>query len=94
MTGKPFLFAIPAAAMVVAATATPSHAFMSAFVLADKYLKYESKKAYNTPGHAEWCARSKPGFRPQWNNWRTPEGRVTYCSSPYYSLPWKPYNGN
>ncbi len=80
-----------AAAIAVAAGATQAHAVVGAFVLADKYFKEEVKKAINTPGHVEWCMSYKPGYRPQWNNWRLPNGRVTYCSSPYYSVPWNPY---
>lgn len=91
MTRKQLLLAIPAAAFIISASATHSHAIVGALVLADSFFKSEAKKAYNTPGHAAWCANSRPGFRPEWNNWRTPNGRVTYCSSPYYSLPWRPY---
>ena len=60
--------------------------------LLDMMIKTSNKEALAVPGHAAWCAQSRPGYRAQWNNWRTPEGRVTYCASPYYSPPWQvPY---
>ena len=59
--------------------------------MADKFIRETTAKAIATPGHAAWCARQRPGYRKQWNNWRNDNGRVTYCSSPYFSLPWRPY---
>ena len=61
-------------------------------VLLDMMFKQSNKQALATPGHAEWCANSRPGYRKQWNNWRQPDGNVTYCASPFYTPPWQvPY---
>ena len=73
---------------------TASHAFMTPFVLLDRWIQTENKKALATPGHVEWCRKLKPGYRANWNNWRNPDGTVSYCTSPYYSLQFKPYRGN
>jgi hypothetical protein len=89
MVRKTLLLAIPVAALIFAATAAPSNAFVGLFIMADKWFKDEAKKAAQTPGHAEWCASFRPGYRPQWNNWRLPNGRVTYCASPFYTPPWQ-----
>ncbi|GIL00988.1 MAG: hypothetical protein BroJett030_08870 [Alphaproteobacteria bacterium] len=84
------LAALPLALALLLAGQGAAHAFTAPFVLLDMMIKQSTKEALATPGHAEWCARSRPGYRPQWNNWRTPDGRVTYCSSPYYTVPWQP----
>jgi len=68
--------------------AVPANAFLTPFVLADRVIKQENKKALATPGHAAWCAKQAPGYRKQWNNWRTPNGRVKYCASPYFTPLW------
>ena len=70
-----------------------AHAQLAPIMFADWYIKETTKKAIATPGHSAWCAASRPGYRAKWNNWRTPDGRVTYCSSPYFSVPWNPYKG-
>lgn len=80
--------ALPVAAVLLAQSAAISHAQLAPLMFADWYIKETTKKALATPGHAEWCAQSRPGYRTQWNNWRTPDGRVTYCSSPYFRVPW------
>lgn len=76
-----------AATMALSST-LPANAFISWLMLADRTIKSETKKAIATPGHVEWCAKQAPGYRKEWNNWRLPNGRVKYCSSPYYTLLW------
>ncbi len=71
--------------------ALPASAQLAPIAFADWYIKETTKKALATPGHAQWCAKSRPGYRKQWNNWREDTGRVTHCSSPYFSVPWRPY---
>ena len=76
-----------ASAMVL--TAPPAaNAFLSVFMLAERTIKKENAKALATPGHAAWCAKQRPGYRKQWNNWRLPNGRVKYCASPYFTPVW------
>lgn len=71
---------------------TNAHAFTSVFAMLDMMVKKSNKEALATPGHAAWCAKSRPGYRAKWNNWREPNGRVSYCASPYYTPPWQiPY---
>ncbi len=78
--------------LLLAISAQQASAQLGPIMLADWAIKRSNKQAAATPGHAEWCARSKPGYRAQWNNWRTSDGRVTYCASPYYTPPWQvPY---
>jgi hypothetical protein len=77
-----------ATAGLLLTAALPANAFISMFVMADRVIKKENKKALATPGHAAWCAKQAPGFRKQWNNWRTPNGRVKYCASPYFTPLW------
>jgi hypothetical protein len=79
---------LAAAAIALAVSAPLANAQLAPLVLADRFIKMETKKALATPGHVEYCAQVRPGYRAQWNNWRTADGRVTYCSSPYYKLPW------
>ena len=82
---------VPVAAAMLC-LAQPAHAQLAPLMLADWLIKKSNKEAAAAPGHAEWCAKSKPGYRPQWNNWRTSDGRVTYCASPFYTPPWQiPY---
>lgn len=86
------LLALPLALGVVLASQGVSHAQLAPLMLLDRMIKKSNKEALATPGHVEWCAAQRPGYRPQWNNWRTPDGRVTYCASPYYTPPWQvPY---
>jgi len=83
---------LPAAAAMLFLAQQAAHAQLAPLMLADWMIKKSNKEAAATPGHAEWCAASKPGYRPQWNNWRTSDGRVTYCASPFYTPPWQvPY---
>ncbi len=92
MFKRKFVHALPLAFAALLASQSASHAFTAPLALMDWAIKKSNKEALATPGHAEWCARSKPGYRAQWNNWRTPDGRVTYCASPYYTPPWQvPY---
>jgi hypothetical protein len=79
------------AVAALALSSAPAAAYTTPLMLLDWMIEKSQKEAAATPGHAQWCANSRPGYRAQWNNWRTPDGRVTYCSSPYYSLPWRPY---
>lgn len=73
---------------LLASQAVPANAFFSVFVLADRTIRSETAKAIATPGHVEWCRKQAPGYRKKWNNWRLPNGRVKYCSSPHYTLLW------
>lgn len=82
------VLAAPVAAILLSATVQPAGAVVAPLVLADRFLKAEAKKAFNTPGHVQWCLKNHPGFRPKWNNYRIENGRVKYCASPYYSPPW------
>ena len=87
---RPLLAAtIAASTMSLGPVATPASAQLLPLMLLDKGFKEEAKKAKNTPGHVEWCRKKKPGFRAEWNNWRTSDGRVEYCASPYYTPPWR-----
>ncbi|MCU0790432.1 MAG: hypothetical protein MUE79_05185 [Nitratireductor sp.] len=80
------------AGLMLALSVQHAGAQLAPLMLADWMIKKSNKEAAATPGHAEWCARQKPGYRPQWNNWRTASGTVTYCASPYYTPPWQvPY---
>lgn len=76
-----------APAMVLTAPVA-ANAFLSVFMMAERTIKKENAKALATPGHAAWCAKHKPGYRKQWNNWRLPNGRVKYCASPYFTPLW------
>ena len=83
---------LPLAVAGLLAAQTAAHAQLAPLMLLDAMIKKSNKEAAATPGHAAWCAASRPGYRAQWNNWRTPDGRVTYCASPYYTPPWQvPY---
>ena len=83
------LAVLPLALAGVVAATVASQANLLPLMLLDKAFKASNAEAAATPGHAAWCAASRPGYRPQWNNWRESNGRVTYCSSPYYTVPWK-----
>jgi hypothetical protein len=85
---KSRVLTLPLGAAVLFLSAAASHAQLAPIMFADWFIKKTTKEALATPGHAEWCAQSRPGYRKQWNNWRTPDGRVTYCSSPYFTVPW------
>lgn len=76
------------AGILLASQSIPANAQLSFFMMADRIVKNETAKAIATPGHAEWCARQEPGYRKKWNNWRTPNGRVKYCASPYFTPVW------
>jgi hypothetical protein len=76
------------AALFLSAVA-PAHAMITPIVLLDQLVEYSQKQALATPGHAEWCASHRPGYRKQWNNWRNSDGTISYCASPYYAPPWK-----
>lgn len=77
---------------LVAASQGAAHAFTTPFVLLDMMVKQSNKEALAIPEHGKWCAEHHPGYRVQWNNWRTADGRVAYCASPYYTSPWQvPY---
>ncbi len=72
----------------------PANAFTSLFTIADYVVKQEAKKAFANKQHVAWCKQQAPGFRANWNNWRTPNGRVKYCKSPYFTPVWMiPYKG-
>ena len=87
-----FVHAVPLAFAALLASQTLSQAQLLPLTLLDMMIKKSNKEALAIPEHGAWCARSKPGYRVQWNNWRTPNGRVTYCASPYYTPPWQvPY---
>jgi hypothetical protein len=86
------LMAMAAGVLFFAFPVQQSLAQLGPIMLADWVIKRSNKEAAATPGHSEWCAKLRPGYRPQWNNWRTSDGRVTYCASPYYTPPWQvPY---
>ncbi|MEZ5792617.1 MAG: hypothetical protein R3D34_18140 [Nitratireductor sp.] len=93
MSSFKFVAKIALATAILAQGVALSHAQLAPIMFADWYIKETTKKAIATPGHTQWCASSKPGYRAKWNNWRTADGRVTYCSSPYFSVPWNPYKG-
>jgi len=78
-----------AAAAAIAAATPAAHAMITPLVLADWLVKESQKQAAATPGHADWCAKHRAGYRANWNNWRNSDGSVTYCASPFYSPPWK-----
>lgn len=82
------LLVIGIACGATAGAVSPANAFISLFMMADRVVKQENAKALATPGHANWCAKQKPGYRKQWNNWRLPNGRVEYCASPYFTPIW------
>ncbi|MFZ1815307.1 MAG: hypothetical protein WBO55_18350 [Rhizobiaceae bacterium] len=94
MTGSRTIAAALLALALTLGVQSAAHAFITPFIMMDRWIKSENSKALATPGHAEWCAQNKPGYRRQWNNWRKSDGTVTYCSSPFYSLQFKPYQGN
>ncbi|MCG6858400.1 MAG: hypothetical protein LJE67_10065 [Salaquimonas sp.] len=86
------LAVLPLALALLIGGQVAAHAQLAPLVLLDMMVKKSNKDAAATPGHAEWCAQHRPGYRPQWNNWLEKDGRVTYCASPYYTPPWKaPY---
>ena len=76
------------AALLLSANA-PAYAMITPIVLLDQLVEYSQKQALATPSHAEWCAKFRPGYRKEWNNWRNSDGTITYCASPYYAPPWK-----
>ena len=78
-----------AAGLVMALVPATASAQLAPLVLMDMMVKRSQKEAAATPGHAEWCAQHRAGYRAQWNNWRNPDGTVTYCASPYYARIWK-----
>ena len=87
------LAALPVALALLLAGQSISYAQLAPFVLLDMMIKKSNKEARAIPEHVQWCLQHHPGYRPQWNNWRTPDGRVAYCASPYYTPPWQvPYN--
>jgi hypothetical protein len=81
--------AMALSAAILASASAPANAMITPIVLLDQLVEYSQKQALATPGHAEWCAKHRPGYRKQWNNWRNADGSVTYCASPYYAPPWK-----
>ena len=86
------LAALPLALGLLFAGECAAHAQLAPLVLLDMMIKKSNKEAQAIPEHLAWCAQNHPGYRPQWNNWRTPDGRVAYCASPYYTPPWQvPY---
>ncbi|MEC9343461.1 MAG: hypothetical protein VYD64_06415 [Pseudomonadota bacterium] len=94
MQKRKLALALPIAMAAILAGQGIAHAQLAPIMLLDMMVKRSNKEALATPGHAEWCAASRPGYRAQWNNWRNDDGRVTYCASPYYTPPWKmPYKG-
>lgn len=66
----------------------PAQAYTGVISLAIWAIRADTKKALEIPQHAKWCARQHPGYRVQWNNYRIPNGRVKYCSSPYHMPAW------
>lgn len=85
---------IPVAAAISLSAIAPANAFTSLFTIADYVVKQEAKKAFADKQHVAWCQQQAPGFRANWNNWRTPNGRVKYCKSPYFTPVWMtPYKG-
>jgi hypothetical protein len=76
-------------AAIFASAAASAHAMITPIVLLDQLVEYSQKQALATPGHAEWCAKQRTGYRKEWNNWRNSDGSVTYCASPFYAPPWK-----
>lgn len=82
-------------AALLATSLQPAHAFTSFFTIADYVVKREAAKAFANKEHVAWCNRQAPGFRPKWNNWRTPNGRVKYCKSPHFTPVWMvPYKAD
>lgn len=94
MLSRKTLFALPVAMALCVGAAAPASAFTSLFTIADYVVKREAKKAFANKQHVRWCQKQAPDFRPKWNNWRTPNGRVKYCKSPYFTPVWMaPYKG-
>lgn len=94
MSLKNIAFTIPLALTISIGSIAPASAFTSIFTIADYVVKREAKKAFANKQHVNWCKRQAPGFRANWNNWRTPNGRVKYCKSPYFTPAWMvPYKG-
>ena len=88
MTLRKIVILSATAAGIAFSSALPANAFISFLMLADRTIQSETRNAIATPGHAAWCAKQRPGYRKKWNNWRLDNGRVKYCSSPYYTLLW------
>jgi hypothetical protein len=73
-TGRFAAMALSAA--ICASAAGNAHTMITPIVLLDQLVEYSQKQALATPGHAEWCAKHRPGYRKQWNNWRNSDGSV------------------
>ena len=87
MPGRRFSFML-AAGLAVTMLPVNANAFISAFMMADRVIQQENAKAAAIPEHGRWCAKQRPGYRKQWNNWRLDNGRVKYCASPYFTPVW------
>jgi hypothetical protein len=88
------LAALPLALTMLVASQSVSYAQLAPLYLLDQWIKKSNKEAQAIPEHVQWCLEHHPGYRPQWNNWRTANGRVAYCASPYYTPPWQaPFAG-
>jgi hypothetical protein len=83
------LLSAAAGIALLASAPIAAQAYTTPLMLLDMMVEHSQKEALAVPAHGEWCASSRPGYRKQWNNWRNADGRVTYCSSPYYTVPWK-----
>lgn len=88
MNAKSLLTATVISAALLTTSALPANAVVGLFVMADRVIKSENKKALATPGHVAWCLKNHAGYRPKWNNYPIGNGRIKYCSSPYYQLLW------
>jgi len=89
MISRKTVAALAAGVAITVAGYGVANAQLAPIVLLDMMFKKSNKDAQATPGHVEWCIANFPGYRPQWNNARTPDGRVTYCASPFYTPPWQ-----
>ena len=87
MQNRKLLLATMAGAAMFLGTGV-AQAQLAPLMLMDMMVKRSQKEAAATPGHAEWCAKHRPGYRANWNNWRNPNGTVSYCASPYYAPIW------
>jgi len=83
-----WMLALPLAAALFVAGHASANAQVGLLILADNYIKKQSKVAANTPGHTAWCARKHAGYRKEWNSYPRGNGRRRHCASPYYTPPW------
>ena len=83
------ILVIPMAFALIATSQLPAHAVVGTlFALAAEYIQSEAKIAFETPGHAEWCAQRHARYVAEWNSYPVANGRRRHCASPFYTPPW------